>query len=88
MLELLKLGRSFKMFIFLWHIFILSFVYHSESFQNFSVCVHFDIVSCQSSEEESLHILSNRQQQILYCYRTSGATFVVSRLCLVTETAC
>ena len=25
---------------------------------------------------------------MLYCYHTSGATFIASRLCLVTETAC
>jgi len=27
-----------------------------------AVCVRFDFVSCLSSEEESLHILSRRQQ--------------------------
>jgi len=35
------------------------FVYHSENFQKCSVCVHFDFVSYPSSEEESLHALSN-----------------------------
>jgi len=50
------------MLVFLKHFFILLFVYHSENFQNFSVCVRFDFVSCLASEEESCHILSKRQQ--------------------------
>jgi len=37
MLELWKLGRSFKMLVFLRHFFILLLVYHSERFQKWSV---------------------------------------------------
>jgi len=40
--------------------FILLFVYHSENFQKFTVCVRFDFVSYVSFEEESLHTLSKR----------------------------
>jgi len=36
---------------------------------------------------KSLHTLLKRQRLILHCYHTSGAKFVPSRLCLVTETA-
>jgi len=61
MLELSKLGRSLKALAFL-SIFILLFVYHSEKCQKCSVCVRFDFISCLSSEEESLHRLSKRQQ--------------------------
>jgi len=42
--------------------FILLFVYYSEKFRKCCVCVSFDFVSCLSSEEESLHTLSKRQQ--------------------------
>jgi len=61
-LELSKLGRSFKVLIFLRHFFTFLFVYHSENFQKCSVCARFEFVTCLSSEEESLHTPSKRQQ--------------------------
>jgi len=42
--------------------FILLFMYHSDNFQKCGVYVRFDFASCLSSEEESLHTLSKRQQ--------------------------
>jgi len=42
--------------------FILLFMYHSENFQKCGVYVRFDFASHLSSEEESLHTLSKRQQ--------------------------
>jgi len=45
----------------------------SENFQKCSVCPRFDFSSCLTSEDESLHRLSKRQQKILHCYHTNGA---------------
>jgi len=42
--------------------FILLFMYHSENFQKYGVYVRFDFASYLSSEEESLHTFSKRQQ--------------------------
>jgi len=67
MLKLSKLGRSFKILVFLRHIFILLFVYHSENSQKCCVHVRFDFVSRLSSEEESLHSLHSRNVNNKYC---------------------
>jgi len=40
--------------------FILYFMCHSEHFQKYSVCVHFDFVSCHILRK-SLHTLLKRQ---------------------------
>jgi len=61
MLKLSKLGRSFKILVFLRHFYTL-FLYHSENFQKYIMCVRFNLVSCLSSEEESLQTRSKRQQ--------------------------
>jgi len=67
MLKLSKLGRSFKILVFLRHIFILLFVYHSENSQKCCVHVRFDFVSRLFSEEESLHSLHPRNVNNKYC---------------------
>jgi len=52
-----------------------------------AVCVHALILFLANLLRKRVCIDSRNVNKILYCYHTSGAKFVASRLCLVTETA-